>query len=324
MNKNLSAKELNNISTSFQEIKEAIGQLIVGNDELIELLFIGLLSGGHVLIEGVPGTAKTTLVKTMAALTGCEFQRVQCAVDTQPADIIGIRFWNQQSGEFTLRRGSVFTNILLIDEVNRLPPKSQSAFIEAMSERQATIDGTTIAIDEPYFAIATQNPYEQEGTFPLIEAQKDRFMFSFHSRYMDREFERELIRREHEGALDWKEFTSQLMPLTNRQDLLAFIETAKRVHISEPIQDYIGDLVIATRTHSDIHLGASSRGSIALVRGSKGWAAMNNRDYVIPDDVKKVATFALKHRILPQREAEISGITSTQIIEEILRTVEVP
>lgn len=315
--------ELTTISTSYQRIKEAIGQLIVGNDELIEVLFIGLLSGGHVLVEGIPGTAKTTLVKTLALLMGCEFHRVQCAVDTQPADIIGIRLWNQQSGEFTLNKGPIFADILLIDEVNRLPPKSQSAFIEAMSERQATIDGTTIPIDEPFFAIATQNPFEHEGVFPLIEAQKDRFMFSFQSRYMDRDGEVELIRREHEGLLDWNQYRSRITPLIASHDLLACIEQVKGVHVSSPVQEYIGDLVIATRTHSDIHLGVSSRGSIALVRGSKAWAAMNNRDYLVPDDVKKVAMMAFKHRIIPTREAAISGISPAHLVAEILQTIEV-
>jgi MoxR-like ATPase len=324
MYERISADELSKISATFIEVKEAVSQLIVGNDDLIDLMFIGLLSGGHVLIEGVPGTAKTTLVKAMAQLMGCEFNRVQCAVDTQPADVIGIRVWDQQTGQFSLRKGPLFTDILLIDEINRLPPKSQSAFIEAMSERQATIDGITVQIEAPFIVIATQNPFEQEGTFPLIEAQKDRFMFSFQSRYMGSDEELEIIKREHDGVLDWKPFLSRIETLLDRDDILEFIASVRKVHISEPVQEYIRDLVIATRTHSDVRLGVSSRGSIALVRGSRAWAALNSRDFVIPDDVKKATMLAFKHRMILQREAEISGISPAQIVGEILQTVEVP
>jgi MoxR-like ATPase len=312
------------ISAIYQKIRTEIARFIVGNEELMEIIFIGLLSEGHVLVEGIPGTAKSSLVKTTAQLLGCDFRRVQCAVDTQPADIIGVRIWDQNAKEFVLRKGPIFTNIMLVDEINRLPPKSQSAFIEVMGERQATIDGTTIPIGRPYIAIATQNPFEREGTFPLIEAQKDRFMFSDRSQFLAGDDELEIIRREHTGKLNWEAYVTTLSPLTRQADLLRFIDTAKKVHIEDAVLGYIRDLVIATREHSDVQLGVSARGSIALVRGSKVLAAINNRSYVIPDDVKKLAPSAFQHRMLLTREAEISGISPRQVVTEITDSVGVP
>jgi MoxR-like ATPase len=324
MDNRISSDELQELSAVFQSIRDSIGRFIVGNDALIELISIGLLSEGHVLLEGVPGTAKTTLVKAMAKLMGCDFKRVQCAVDSQPADIIGVRIWNAGTGDFELRKGPIFTNIMLIDEINRLPPKSQSAFIESMSERQSTIDGYTAPIAKPFFVIATQNPFEREGTFPLIEAQKDRFMFSLESQYLGREEELEVVRREYLGELNWDYFSDQLQPILQKSRIEEFTASVKKIHMIAPIQEYIRDLVMATRTHGDILLGVSSRGSIALVRGAKAVAALKGRDYAIPDDVKHVVPMAFKHRIILQPEAEISGITPDQVVQEILTSIEVP
>jgi MoxR-like ATPase len=255
---------------------------------------------------------------------GCDFRRVQCAVDTQPADIIGVRVWDQQERDWILRKGPIFTNIMLIDEINRLPPKSQSAFIEAMGERQATIDGITIPIDRPYIAIATQNPFEREGTFPLIEAQKDRFMFSTRSQFLSGEAELEIIRREQSGILDWASYIASLQPVLRKEDILRFSRVVKNVHIEDPVLAYIRDLVMATRSHSDVELGVSARGSIALVRGARVLAAMDRRPFVIPDDVKKLAVPAFQHRLVLTREAGISGISPPRIVGEILDSVEVP
>ncbi|MBN1195486.1 MAG: MoxR family ATPase [Methanomicrobiaceae archaeon] len=316
--------ELTAMATTLLAIEEGVSQLIVGNRDLIEIILIGLLSEGHIIIEGVPGTAKTTLVKAMSALMGCDFRRVQCAVDIQPADITGIRVWDQGSREFVLKKGPIFSNIVLIDEINRLPPKSQSAFIEAMGERQTTIDGITLPIERPFFAIATQNPYEQEGTFPLIETQKDRFMFSIKANYLGSDEELEILHREHDGVLDWKPFINRLQPILNSERILEYITNARNVHIEPHLQEYIRDLVMATRTHSDIYLGASSRGTIALLRGAKASAVLDSRDFVLPDDIKKVAPLAFPHRMFLTREAEIAGITTERVVAEILDTVEVP
>ncbi len=306
------------ISSAYERIKEEINRFIVGNQELLEIVFIALLAEGHVLVEGIPGTAKSTLVKSVAHLMDCEFHRVQCAVDIQPADVIGVKIWDFQQQEFVLKKGPIFTNILLIDEINRLPPKSQSAFIEVMGERQVTIDGNTMPIERPYITIATQNPFEREGTFPLIEAQKDRFMFSHRSEYLGGDAELEIIRREHSGTLDWAAIAAGLTPILRKTDLLLLSQHLRNIHVEEPVLTYIRDLVIATRKHSAVQIGVSARGSIALVRGAKVLAAIEKRKYVIPDDVKRLAPFAFQHRLLLTREAEFSGITPSEVVKEIL------
>jgi len=245
-------------------------------------------------------------------------------VDSQPADILGVRIFDQASREFILRKGPVFTNFLLIDEINRLAPRTQSAFIEAMSERQATLDGVTISIDPPFVVLATQNPFESEGTFPLIEAQKDRFMFSMPLSQLDDEGELEIVRREHAGALDWDAYYSSLSPVMNGRLVLHFMRVSRQVYMEQHLLSYIRDLVMATRRHGDVSTGASSRASIALVRGSRACAALRERTYVIPDDIKWLAPRVLRHRLVLTREAEISDITPAAVIEEILETVEVP
>ncbi len=318
------ANDLAMLAGYYGEIRKRMGEFIVGNESLVELCMIALLSGGHLLMEGTPGTGKTSIVKTLARLTGCEFARFQCAVDSQPADIIGVRIFDQEKKDFVLRKGPIFSNFLLIDEINRLAPKTQSAFIEAMSERQATIDGITVPISPPFFVIATQNPYEFEGTFPLIEAQKDRFMFSMTLSQLDSEGELEIIRREHAGRLDWDSFYTRLKPVMNSRLILSLVSSIGDVHIDEHLLAYIRDLVVATRNHSDVHIGASSRASIALVRGCKALAAIRERTYVIPDDIKYLALPVLQHRIILTQEAQISTVSPAGVIREILERVEVP
>lgn len=324
METRITDQELSALSRAYDRIRGEISRYIVGNQDLLEIIFIGLLAEGHVLVEGIPGTAKSTLVKATAQLMGCEFKRVQCGIDTQPADVIGVRVWDSQQREFVMKKGPLFSNILLVDEINRLPPKSQSAFIEAMGERQATIDGITMPIERPYIAIATQNPLEREGTFPLIEAQKDRFMFSHRSAFLEGAAELEVIRREHTGALDWPSYFASLAPVLQKADLLRFSQALRRVHVEEPVLAYIRDLVVATREHSDVELGVSARGSIALVRGAKVRAAIGNRNYVIPDDVKELAPSAFQHRLLLTREAELSGITPARVVQEVIDATGVP
>lgn len=313
--------------TPVAELRDALtsllGRYIVGNQDLIDLILISLLTEGHILIEGVPGTAKTTIAKAIALVTGCEFSRIQGAVDLQPADISGIRIFDPNTREFSMRKGPVFTNILLADEVNRINPKAQSAFIEVMSERSATIDGMTMPVPRPFTVIATQNPFEQEGTFPLIEAQRDRFMFSMISTYLDAAEELQVIKRASSGQLDWAGYITDLTPVCNKESLMHLIDQVSQVRMEDPIHQYICDIVMGTRTHADVTLGASSRASIALVKGAKAVAAMNARTYIIPDDVKKIAPSVLLHRIYPTREAELEGLRPAGIIKEILDLVEV-
>ena len=312
------------ISRFHDAIIGKLGNYIVGNSDLLELILIALLSEGHILIEGVPGTAKTTIAKAVALATNCMFDRIQGAVDLQPADLIGVRIYDQATRTFDLRHGPIFTNILLADEINRINPKSQSAFIEAMSEQQATIDGETFRLPIPFLVIATQNPYELQGTFPLIEAQRDRFMFGLKSGHLGSEDELDLVRRVSSGKLDWNDFTESIALNITKDNLLAMIQTVNTVHIGDPVLTYIRDIVVATRENSDIDLGASSRASIAFVRGARAKAAIAKRTYVLPDDVKAIAYEILSHRILLTREAEIEGLSPKDVIRDILGTIEVP
>lgn len=316
--------DISSIAGLHKDISGKISEFIVGNRDLTELILIALLAEGHILIEGLPGTAKTTLAKGISLITGCEFARIQGAVDLQPADMIGVQIYNQHTGEFTLRKGPIFTNILLADELNRVHPKAQSAFIESMSERQTTIDGITLPLPRPFIVIATQNSFELEGTFPLIEAQRDRFMFSIGIGHLNADEELDIIRRVSTGYLIWNTFAADVSPVTDPEGLLKYIDLVSSVRMEDPVHRYIRDIVIATRNHPDIALGASSRASIAFVRGAKGAAALQGRPYVIPDDVKLIAKAVLMHRIYLTREAEIEGLKPADIIREILDTVEVP
>lgn len=318
-------EEIAGISRLHKEILKKLGEYVVGNRDLVTFILAAMLAEGHVLVEGIPGTAKTTITKSIALVTGCGFTRIQGAIDLQPADMLGVRIYDRESRDFVLRRGPIFANVVLADEINRVNPKSQSAFIEAMAERQVTIDGITLPLPSPFAVIATQNPYEFEGTFPMIKAQRDRFMFSISSSYLSPEDELAVIRRSNKGHLVWDDFSAalELEPLLSPEQLLNAIEVVRRNTIEEPVLRYIRNLVVATRTHPDIDLGASSRASIALVRGGKAMAALRNSSYVIPDDIKEIAPAVLSHRILLTREAEIGGLTTPQIIDEILRKTEV-
>lgn len=316
-------KEVEEISGLAALINERLNEFVVGNHEVIDLILLALLNEGHILVEGVPGTAKTTIAKSIAILTGCSFNRIQGAIDLQPADMLGVRIYDQYKKEFVLRKGPVFTNILLADEINRINPKSQSAFIEAMSEHQVTLDGITMPMQSPFCVIATQNPHEFEGTFPLIEVQRDRFMFSIRSDYLSPDEELSIIRRASEGMLHWEAYSQSLSPLLTPGALKHYIQVVRQVSIEEPVLQYIRDIVIATRTHPDVELGGSSRASLALVSGGKALAALNNRTYVIPDDIKQVSRAALTHRISLSRDAEVEGVTRGQVLEEILSKVEV-
>ncbi|NLA39257.1 MAG: MoxR family ATPase, partial [Methanomicrobiales archaeon] len=249
------------------------------------------------------------------------FKRIQGAVDIQPADIIGIRVYDREKNEFILQKGPIFTNFLMVDEMNRLTPKTQSALLEAMSEGQTTIDGETFDLSSPYFAIATQNPHETEGTFPLIEAQRDRFMLSSVLKHLDAENEYEILRRERAGELDWNIYRKRITSILNPAGVGTMAVTVKEIRVDEAVLEYMRDLVLATRRHGDVRLGASSRASIALLRGSMVRAALNRRTYVIPDDARALALPVLRHRILLTREAEITGIKPEDVITGIVDSV---
>jgi len=304
-----------------------VGKIIIGQKYMIERLLIGLLSNGHVLLEGVPGLAKTLAIKTLAASIQARFHRIQFTPDLLPADVVGTMIYNQKNGEFTVRRGPIFANFILADEINRAPAKVQSALLEAMQERQVTIGEQTHKLEDPFLVLATQNPIEQEGTYPLPEAQVDRFMLKIKIDYPNREEER-LIMRQNIAPN-----TIEVKSVINPKDILAARALVQEVYMDEKIERYILDIVFATRTPKDfkldkltplINYGASPRASINLALASKAFAFVKRRGYVIPEDVRAICHDVLRHRIAVTYEAEAENVTSEQLVDEILNAIEVP
>ncbi len=279
-----------------------------------------LLARGHALIEGVPGVAKTYTAKSIAKLLSLDFRRVQMTPDLLPSDIVGYYVFDQRTSEFKLRKGPIFTNILLVDEVNRASPRTQSALLEAMQERQVTIEGQTLKLEEPFMVLATQNPIEMEGVFPLPEAQVDRFLAKIVTGYVSHKGFVELLRRAHEI----EQAIENLKPLIPREAVLEEIGRTSEVRADDAVLDYIASIVEETRVHPAVRLGGSPRAGIAMLKLAKAWAYLDERSYVIPDDVKAVAKLALVHRIILKPEYEIQGITSERVVESVLSKVPVP
>ncbi|HKT08837.1 MAG TPA: MoxR family ATPase [Gemmatimonadaceae bacterium] len=310
-----------------QGILEQVGRRIVGQDYMVERLLIGLLTGGHVLLEGVPGLAKTLTVKTLAEAIHTTFQRIQFTPDLLPADVIGTQIFDQQTGQFRAKKGPIFANIILADEINRAPAKVQSALLEAMQEKQVTIGGVTYPLEEPFLVLATQNPIEQEGTYPLPEAQVDRFMLKLRVGYPSRQEEKEIMRRMSGG---------QVIPIDAVASPSVILEARRRIselYVDDRVVDYIVDIVHATRTPAEaglaelaplIEYGASPRATIFLAQGSRAHAFLRGRTFVTPDDVKAVAPDILRHRVLTTYEAEAEEVSSDEIIRRILAAIESP
>ncbi|MHA1551376.1 MAG: AAA family ATPase [Candidatus Heimdallarchaeaceae archaeon] len=307
------------IKRVWEEIYSELRRVIIGKVDVLEDMFIALLGGGHCLLEGVPGIAKTVMANSFANTLGCEFKRVQFTPDLLPSDVVGTTIYDPKAGTFKMRKGPIFTNILLADEINRSPPKTQAALLEAMAEKQVTVEGTTFILDDPFLVIATQNPIEQEGTYPLPEAQVDRFMFKLLVGLPTPEEEKDIILLKHKQIKQSVRRVTTPMTITKMKECIA-----TQIFVHDDILEYIKDFVISTRTDPRLSLGGSPRCSIALLNACKSVAAMRGRDYVIPDDVKRVAKVASAHRLMMKPEAELEGTTGTIIVNELLRNLPVP
>ncbi|GAY25920.1 MoxR family ATPase [Desulfurococcaceae archaeon AG1] len=308
------------MSPILRRILDASSSILVEKEQEIKLIVASLLARGHVLIEGVPGVAKTLTAKVISRLTGLDFKRVQMTPDLLPSDIIGGYVYDQRTGTFTLKKGPIFTNILFVDELNRASPRTQSALLEAMQERQVTIEGNTYVLEEPFMVIATQNPIETEGIFPLPESQLDRFLVKIESSYPSTKGFIDIMKR----ADFIEEASRELKPVLSKEEILRASKEASEVIVDDSIYQYIARIIEETRTHKLLRLGASPRAGIAIIRLSKAWAYLDGRKYVIPDDVKAVAIPALRHRLILKPEYEIEGGDPVAIVKEILGRVEVP
>ncbi len=297
-------------------VTDNIEKVIIGKGEIIEYLMVALLCEGHVLLEDVPGVGKTMLARSLSTSIGGKFKRLQCTPDLLPNDVTGVSIYNQQTGQFEFRPGPVFVQVLLVDEINRATPRTQAALLEAMQEQQVTVDGVTYALPRPFLVIATQNPIEYEGTFPLPEAQLDRFFMRLTMGYPAQNDERRLLahlQREHPIV--------SLQPVVAGTDLLAYQKQVWEVYVEDSLQDYIIQLVASTRSHPDLSLGASPRASLALFRASQALAAIHGRDHVIPDDIQSLAPFVLTHRVILSPESDLRGRTADGVVRAILDTV---
>lgn len=313
---------INQLNKRVMEIRQEIGKVVVGQDTIIDLILAGVLTGGHILLEGVPGIAKTLTAKLVARTLSVGFSRIQFTPDLMPTDVTGTTVFNVKTSEFNFSKGPVFSNLVLIDEINRAPAKTQASLFEVMEERQITMDGTTYAMDFPFLVIATQNPIEQEGTYRLPEAQLDRFLFRLKLNYPTLDQEIQILKKFR------NDFSSRIMEevkaVFSKQDLKECQELVEKIHIRDEILTYIASLVDSTRNSGDLTLGASPRASLAIMKAAKAMAAMNGRDFVTPDDVKYVAPSVLNHRIVLTAEREMEGVEPEDVIKELTERLEVP
>jgi MoxR-like ATPase len=314
--------ELARFSSKLNEVKNEIGKVIVGQDNLIELMLVAMLCGDHVLIEGVPGIAKTLSARMLAKALDVDFSRVQFTPDLMPSDVIGTNIFNLKNSSFEFKFGPVFSNVVLIDEINRSPAKTQAALLELMEEQQVTVDGKTYHLNAPFLVIATQNPVEQEGTYKLPEAQLDRFIFKIIVDYPELEEEKTILRRFRTDFT--QKIKAEVKAVMSAQDIEEAKHFVENVFIKDELLDYIAQIVVKTRNHSDLYLGASPRASISLLKASKALAAINGRNFVTPDDIRSVTGPVLNHRIIPTPEKEMEGVTSEDIIKAIVKSIEVP
>ncbi|NRR93253.1 MoxR family ATPase [Winogradskyella undariae] len=314
--------QLEDLKNAVESIKAELRKVIIGQDNFVELLIVALLADGHVLIEGVPGIAKTVTAKLFAKVLKTDFSRIQFTPDLMPSDVLGTSILNMKSSEFEFKKGPIFSNIVLIDEINRAPAKTQAALFETMEERQATIDGTTYKFDNPFMVLATQNPIEQEGTYALPEAQLDRFIFKIKVDYPTLEEEIKIIASHHERKGEKPQ--ALINAILDTASLEDYKNKTQEILVEEKIIKYIAEIVSKTRNHPHLYLGGSPRASISILNTAKAFAAINGRDFVIPEDIKKSLNPVLNHRIILTPEREMEGMTTENVIEMIVQSVEVP
>lgn len=307
------------IKNTIQEVRNNINGVVIGQSKAVDLLLVALVSRGHILLEDVPGIGKTTLASALAKSLNLSFSRIQFTPDVMPSDITGFNMYNPKEGEFQFHSGAVMANLVLADEINRCSPKTQSSLLEAMQDRQVTVDGVSYALPEPFMVVATQNSIEQIGTYPLPEAQLDRFMIKSNLRYPSLK-EEEAIYAMHAGHSP----LNDLKPVLSTEELVAIQEAAIEVYVAPALYSYVATLANETRKHSQVELGVSPRGALMLVQAAKGLALMEGRDYVLPDDIHYLAPFCLAHRMILHSESELSGTTNVQIIEQILEKTPLP
>lgn len=314
--------EMTELRQSLEKVKSEIGKVIVGQESMIEHLLASLLSNGHVLIEGVPGVAKTITAKLLAKTIDVGFSRIQFTPDLMPSDILGTSVFNMKNSEFEFKKGPIFSNFILIDEINRSPAKTQAALFEVMEERQITMDGIRYEMEEPFLVVATQNPIEHEGTYRLPEAQLDRFLFKINVGYPNLQEEVEIIKNQHENKLEDK--TDAVQRVISGQQLKNYQHLVKEVIVEPHLLEYIAKIIINTRENQFLYLGASPRASLALLTASKAFAAIRGRDFVTPEDIKEGSYAVLRHRVMVSPEREMEGLTADEIIRQILETIEIP
>jgi MoxR-like ATPase len=314
--------DLSGIHAFVESVRKEVGKVIVGQQEMVDLLIAALLADGHVLIEGVPGVAKTLTTKLLAEIIDADFSRIQFTPDLMPADVIGTSIFNPKKSDFEFKQGPVFSNIVLIDEINRSPAKTQAALFEVMEEKQITVDGQTYKLEAPFFVVATQNPIEHEGTYRLPEAQLDRFLFKIDVPYPKLDEEIDIISGayERQGA----DATGSMNKVLDREKIRDQRKTVMGVHVEKSLMKYIAEIIQMTRNSSSIYIGASPRASVFVMKAAQAWAAMQDRDFVIPDDAKAVIKPVLRHRITLTPEQEMEGVSTDKVIERLLEKVEVP
>ncbi|HEX4956680.1 MAG TPA: MoxR family ATPase [Lacibacter sp.] len=314
--------DLTQLNQTIEAIRTMVAKVIVGQGQMVDLMIAGILADGHILIEGVPGVAKTLSAKLMAKLIDADFSRIQFTPDLMPSDVLGTSVFNPKEASFQFKAGPLFSNIILIDEINRAPAKTQSALFEVMEERQVTIDGTTYPMRQPFMVLATQNPIDQEGTYRLPEAQLDRFLFKIEVRYPSLEQEVQILQNQH--GSDNRHLLNEVSKLISSGDLAAYRESVLQLLIEPRLLEFVAKIVNETRNNPSLFLGASPRASLAIVKASKAFAAMAGRDFVTPEDIVEVAPHVLRHRIILTPEKEMEGLTADDLIDRIIKSIEIP